>query len=158
MPVFYMICGIPMSGKSSIAKKISKTENAVIFSFDKIKRELHNGDIYYPNYNKETLLTIQSRVGDALKKRENVVIDAVNKNKFERKRYIKQAKNRGYYTVCVYCKKDYDYAIHENRMRDETKKIPEDILKQACDSFTPPDEKEGWDEIRIIYKNMNPKI
>lgn len=42
MSKFYMMIGLPASGKSSIAKKIAKSEDAVIVSSDDIRKELGN--------------------------------------------------------------------------------------------------------------------
>lgn len=42
MSKLYMMIGLPASGKSSIAKKIAKSEDAVIVSSDDIRKELGN--------------------------------------------------------------------------------------------------------------------
>ncbi len=42
MVKFYLLVGLPASGKSTIAKEIAKSEDAVIVSSDEIRREFGN--------------------------------------------------------------------------------------------------------------------
>jgi len=62
MPIFYMICGIPASGKSTVAQEIASTENAVVLSSDEIRRELYKRKMYNRNQNEETFKLLRSRL------------------------------------------------------------------------------------------------
>jgi len=149
MPIFYMICGIPASGKSTVAQEIASTENAVVLSSDEIRRELYKRKMYNRNQNEETFKLLRSRLTETFSSGKNIVIDAINRRKSERKQYAERAKKKGYYTICVYCKKDSGYALYANRMRNGAKRVPDKVVLKNHQLFVPPDESEGWDEIRI---------
>jgi predicted kinase len=151
MPIFYLICGIPASGKSSVAEKIAAKTSAVIISSDEIRRKIYKDKVYNPNQNKETFAMVRRQFRTALNSNQNIILDAINAWPSERKLYGSRAKKRGYRIVCVFCEKHYIYAINANRVRgDEYKKnIPAHIIKKHYYKFRPPDKSEGWDEIQI---------
>lgn len=152
---FYLMCGIPASGKSTIANEIAAAEeDAVILSSDEIRRELYKGRKYNPKQNAETFSTMRYRLTRAFDAEKTIILESINRRPSERKKYAQRAKKRGYLTICVFCRKSYIYAIHANRARnDESKRIPDEVIKKNHDYFTPPDESEGWDEIRIMDGN-----
>jgi len=149
MPIFYLMCGIPASGKSTVAQKIAAMENAVILSPDDIRRELFKDNKYNLRQNKQVFRLFRLRLTEAFKSGENIVIDAINRRGYERKKYAERAKKKGYHTICVYCKKDRHYALYANNMRDEAKRVPDGVINTNCYFFTTPDKNEGWDEIRV---------
>lgn len=52
MPTFYMMCGLPGSGKSTQAKKMAEKLNASIFSSDAIRKEKYGDEAIQGNPNK----------------------------------------------------------------------------------------------------------
>ena len=55
-----MMIGLPASGKSTIAKELSKSEDAVIVSSDEIRREL--GDINDQSQNTKVFEEVEKRL------------------------------------------------------------------------------------------------
>lgn len=53
-----MLVGLPASGKSTYAKKLSKKENAIILSSDELRKELF-GNINNQNHNAEVFKELQ---------------------------------------------------------------------------------------------------
>ena len=149
MPLFYLICGIPASGKSTIAKQIAAETHFIVISPDEIRRELYPGKKYNPKQNEKTFRIFKSRITETFKAGDNIIIDAINRRPSERKQFAERAKKKGYHTICVYCKKDRKYAIHANRMRDESKRVPDEVIARNYNHFVPPNESEGWNEIRV---------
>ena len=60
MVKFYMMIGLPASGKSTIAKEISESEDAVIVSSDEIRREM--GDVNDQSKNTEVFEEVERRL------------------------------------------------------------------------------------------------
>lgn len=60
MVKFYMMIGLPASGKSTIAKEISESEDAVIVSSDEIRREM--GDVNDQSKNTEVFEEVEKRL------------------------------------------------------------------------------------------------
>lgn len=60
MNKLYMMIGLPASGKSTIAKELSKSEDAVIVSSDEIRREL--GDINDQSQNTKVFEEVEKRL------------------------------------------------------------------------------------------------
>ena len=149
MPLFYLICGIPASGKSTIAKQIAAENHFIVISSDEIRQELYPGKKYNPKQNEKTFRIFKSRITEAFKAENNIIIDAINRRPSERKLLAERAKKKGYHTVCVYCKKDSKYAVKANRMRDEAKRVPDEVIINNHNLFNPPTESESWDEIRV---------
>jgi len=148
------MCGIPASGKSTIAKHIANRTNAVIVSSDEIRRELYPGQDYDIEQNRETFRILGHRFRAALKAGQNVIIDAVNRRPSERKKYAASAKKKGYRTICVFCDKSVKNAILANHSRSEEKRIPNDVIRFNYDAFTDyftaPRKKEGWDKFWTV--------
>lgn len=57
---FYMMIGLPASGKSTIAKEISKSEDAVIVSSDEIREEF--GDVNDQSQNAKVFEEVEKRL------------------------------------------------------------------------------------------------
>ena len=155
MKKLYLLCGIPVSGKSSVASEIAAIESAVILSYDEIKRELYDLDVKYKrSQDKEVFRVLRTRFDEALETGRNIVIDCVNGIPAPRRRHAICAKKKGYRTICVFCHKHYAYAITANALRDGGCRYPYDsIIKTAFDRFVPPERHEGWDEIHIMDGN-----
>ena len=57
---FYMMIGLPASGKSTIAKEIAESEDAVIVSSDEIRKEF--GDVNDQSQNARVFEEVEKRL------------------------------------------------------------------------------------------------
>ena len=60
MTKLYMMIGLPASGKSTIAKEIAKSEDAVIVSSDEIRQEF--GDVNDQSQNAKVFEEVEKRL------------------------------------------------------------------------------------------------
>lgn len=60
MNKFYMMIGLPASGKSTIAKEIAKSEDAIIVSSDEIRKEF--GDVNDQSQNAKVFKEVEKRL------------------------------------------------------------------------------------------------
>lgn len=147
---FYMMVGIPSSGKSTIAKEIAKQENAVIIATDDLREELFN-DVNSQVDNDLVFRTAMQRVKQNLKNR-NVILDATNINYKRRMsmlhelNYIKDLQK-----IAVLVATPYEECLQRNKMRD--RKVPENVIKRMYYNIHIPQYYEGFDEIQIKYNS-----
>ena len=147
---FYMMVGIPSSGKSTIAKEIAKQENAVIIATDDLREELFN-DVNSQVDNDLVFRTAMQRVKQNLKNR-NVILDATNINYKRRMsmlhelNYIKDLQK-----IAVLIATPYEECLQRNKMRD--RKVPENVIKRMYYNIHIPQYYEGFDEIQIKYNS-----
>lgn len=156
MRVLIMMCGIPASGKSTVARNLqSMIGNTPIVSMDDIRTYLFGtrkcqkqGDLVYSLSIGKTIRLLQER--------EVVIYDATNRTKEKRKEiaeYIQQHVKCIIY--CVYMATPLDIAIERNKNRDKDIQVPEAVIHRMSATLEPPTEEEKYfEEIYII----NPKI
>lgn len=150
---FYMMVGIPSSGKSTIAKEIAKQENAVIIATDDLREELFN-DVNSQVDNDLVFRTAMQRVKQNLKNR-NVILDATNINYKRRMsmlhelNYIKDLQK-----IAVFVATPYEECLQRNKMRD--RKVPESVIKRMYYNIYIPQYYEGFDDIQIIHNEIKP--
>lgn len=77
-PTLYLICGLPGSGKTRLAKKLEKENQAIRFTLDEWVISLY-GHGYpvklYPVYEKRCKELIKSLAMQLLKQRNSVILD-----------------------------------------------------------------------------------
>ena len=141
MPMFYMMVGLPGSGKSFTAESIP---NAVVHSSDAIRAEVL-GD--------ENDQTQQDLVFQTLHKRvlQDVVYDATNINYKRRIRFLDRVRalhKHDLRTVCLFMATPYEVCLERNNNRERS--VPESVIQKMYFKFDVPMLAEGWDEIRIV--------
>ena len=152
--ILIMMCGIPASGKSTIAYNLAKCleeQKSIIVSMDNIREEWFgtrkcqdSGDEVYAQSVEDTLWAFENF---------NIVIyDATNRTKKARKQLVKAIQK--YYdclVYCVYMATPLDIAIERNANRDESIQVPPATIQRMYDSLQHPTEKEKYyKEIYII--------
>lgn len=88
MQNFFMMVGLPGSGKSTFARNVlSASPGAVVHSSDEIRRELL-GDKNDQTQQALVFSTLHERVFSDLRAGKNVVYDATNINYKQRKQFV----------------------------------------------------------------------
>lgn len=147
-----MMVGIPASGKSTYAKKISKETGAVLLSSDSLREELTGdaGDVATVPH-KEIFRILQKRAEELIKKDQDIIWDATNINSFFRRRDINKWKGKGIKIIGVYCSIPKEDAINRNKNRERM--VPEEVIERMHKNlFEGPidTEKDFFDEVRVV--------
>lgn len=87
MSKFIMMVGLPGSGKSTIANKLSIKENAVLHSSDDLREELL-GDADNQDSNELIFQELHKRISRDLLDGKSVVYDATNSSYKKRKAFL----------------------------------------------------------------------
>ena len=158
MPTFYMMCGLPGSGKSTKAKEIAEKNGALIFSSDALRKEKYGNEAIQGNPNK-IFNELVSYIRIALHSGRDVILDATNISYKKRISFLSRVSNGmkvPFRKVCVLMATPYEMCCSRNSSRERV--VPEEVMKCMYHSFFVPSYFEGWDEIQIIYPEDNDTV
>ncbi len=147
MQCFYMMAGLPGSGKSYYAQRIP---GAVIHSSDAIREEIL-GDASDQSNPKLIFQLLYDRIFKALRAGENVVYDATNVSSYWRKQFLCQIRELhipNLQAVCVFMNTPYSRCLERNAARERN--VPEDVIKRMSKRLNIPTMDEGWNEIHVV--------
>ena len=147
---FTMMVGLPGGGKSTYAKELSKTTNAIIHSSDSLREELF-GDVNECNKNEELFKELHRRIKNDLSNGKNVVYDATNINYKKRTSFLQEIKKFSCYKKCILIATPYEDCLEYNLKRE--RQVPEHVIKKMYKNIFIPQWYEGWDDIEIKFNN-----
>lgn len=152
MPKFYMLIGVPASGKSFWRKQ--NAGNAVVISTDDFIEDCADSvnstynDVFKDNIKLATKIATE-RAREALAKGQNVVWDQTNLTKKSRATKLAMLP-KGYEKIAVFFPTPHPY-IHKKRLANRPgKNIPDHRLKSMIETLEPPSIDEGFDSIVSI--------
>ena len=146
MVKLYWMIGISGSGKSTMAEKIAKEENAYIIASDKIRKELY-GDEKTQGNPEEVFNTVYDRIINYLKLGKNVVFDATNISLKHRHELFKNLKQNyiNPKNIAVVLTTPISVCYGQNILRGRV--VPEHVIERQYHNFNIPFFEEGFDEI-----------
>ncbi len=144
MVKFYMLIGLPGSGKSEVARQLADS-NTIVLSSDAIRKEFY-GDETIQDDPTKIFEEMQRRTISALKNEKNVVYDATNISRKKRKHLLS--------SITISCKKIVYvvWARYETclaRDNDRNHHVGESVIRRMLLNFQPPYYDEGWDNIEF---------
>lgn len=147
-PLFFMMVGLPYSGKSERALKLRHEFNAVIHSSDAIREEVL-GDVQDQANNAKVFEVLHDRVKRDLLAGKNVIYDATNINYKRRKAFLDELTNIPCSKICEFMatppKLCYSRSLHRARV------VPWDVFDRMYRNIWVPYFYEGWDYIELVY-------
>ena len=156
MQEFYMLIGLPGSGKSTEAENIIKykyanNENCHIHSSDAIRKELYGSEECQDNPSK-IFDEMFNRTITSLNDGYSVVYDATNINRKRRielldklsREYKEPLRKRA---VLVYANINECYL----RNRGRNRQVPDEVILKMLMNFELPVKGEGWDDVNVVY-------
>jgi predicted kinase len=155
MNKFYMMIGVPGSGKSTIAEEIALNEPAVIVSSDVVRGDLY-GDESIQGDPAKVFRIVHENVKHYLRKGCNVIMDATNINSKKRAAFLREINK-----VCPDCRKiavvvaaDKDTCVSRDLLRERI--VGYEVIERMIANFQPPFYYEGWDKIE--YHNTSKPV
>lgn len=143
----YMMIGLPGSGKSFEARKIAEKENAIIVSYEEIKKEIGGEE-------REVFQTAEKRVREALSDGKNVIMDYSNSNGKRRSEWVSRIKKYGAEMIAVFMATPFELCLARYYAEDPER--DEGVVSQMYRNFNIPYFYEGWDKIEVVYpENMS---
>ena len=148
LPTFYMMVGLPYSGKTVYAKTLADWTGAFVRSSDAIRLELF-GDERDQTHNTEVFDTLHRRVLDDLRAGCSTIYDATNLSYKRRMDLLSRMKRIPCRKVCFVMATPWELLLERAQRRERV--VPWEILDRMMRSIWIPQSYEGWDEIRVIY-------
>lgn len=143
--MIYVLCGIPASGKTTLAKYLSEKFNAKIHSWD---------DIDGANSNPDSINTTRAKWIENIKKDldigNNVICDGMNILSEKRVCLINEFKNYNCPKILYVMTTPLEECIKRNAQRIGQARLPNFVLEQSQEIYEPPSYSEGWDEIYMV--------
>jgi predicted kinase len=150
--VFFMMVGLPGSGKSHYAQWIRDTYDANIHASDELRYELF-GDESINDKNDELFAELHRRIKQDLEAGKSAVYDATNINYKRRKAFLDELKKFNCQKTCVLAATPYEICLEQNKARSRT--VPEHVIRKMYTHFYIPQKYEGWDDIHIVWNKSS---
>jgi predicted kinase len=133
-----IMCGLPRSGKTTLAKRLAH-EGWVQVCPDEIRMELH-GQPFVKEAESRVWAVACDRARDLLKGDHNVLIDATNLTKKSRSSWCKLADEFGLILDIYLVETPLEVCLERNT---GTGAVPEDVLRRMNETYQRPTETEG---------------
>ena len=146
-PIFYLLVGLPGSGKSKIAEEY-REKGAHVFSSDALRKELF-GNETDQKHNAEVFDELHKRIKASLRNGQDTVYDACNIDKRRRAAFLNELKNIECEKVCLCVMTPYEICLERNKARERT--IPERVIKRMYLNWCPPDVAEGFNSVDLLF-------
>lgn len=145
----YILCGLPFSGKTTLAKKIAEYTKSELVAFDKLWQQFKKDSLTSINGDEGWRLTrnfAKKRVSRILRNNRSVVYDDINV-RFEHREELRNiAKEYGATSIVLYLKTPVD--VRTERMKNNlVEKKRHDVesknIKKALTQFEEPKSDEN---------------
>ena len=154
IPILYIMCGLPASGKTTEAKKIVAEDGAEYVSSDEIRKELY-GDESCQSNNQKVFEHYYQRMNQYLSEGKDVVIDSTNVTLKSRKRILSECKVNCVKILYVIAT-PIEYCYENDSKRE--RQVGKEIIDKFWKSFQFPQGFEVFDSIVIIQNNHEKKF
>lgn len=158
MLTFYMMVGLPGSGKSTKAEQIKNEFCAQVFSSDALRKEKF-GDEKIQKDAAGIFKELLNRCAASLDSGYTTVLDATNLSYKKRMEFLKELDKKvslAFSKICVLMATPYEICCERNSSRERV--VPDEAMKRMYCSFYTPAYFEGWDDIQIIYPNEMDRV
>lgn len=150
-PKFYMLCGLPASGKSHYALELQKiiseeqNEEIVIISSDNIRKELY-GDENFQGNSKEVFNLVHERILSNLDNGVHVIYDATNLKRKYRLEILNKLP-KFIEAECHIVWKPIYQCINDDSNRERS--VGKEVIDKMVRGFEVPFHDEGFDFIMV---------
>lgn len=140
MTNFYVMTGIPGSGKTTLAKRLAEQHNAIVHSYD----DMLGANTKHSMGGEVKKLWIEKMRSDLLTGR-SVFCDGLPLTVAERKELLAQFADIPCKKVLIVKIVPLEICLQRNQERH--KRLPDFVVEQAARKLEPPAKDEGWDKI-----------
>lgn len=163
-PLLVVLCGLPGSGKTTIASGLAKTAQANGFSvrlihFDDALRDSCEG--FDPKTWKETRTRCMKEAEEALRSNNIVILDDTMHYHSMRIQCWKMARRYGACYAQIYMDCGFDVCCERNARRKEITRVPEHVMDRMKQVFEPPrvaSSRYPWDERTCVVPRHQKSI
>lgn len=148
-PRFYLLVGIPGSGKTTYAR--TQLSHALRVSLDDFRLMLTG--VAFERANERYVVTaahatLRALLARARRWQRDIVLDATNVTRARRRLYVAMARRRSVPTIAVYLSCPLEVALVRNRQRPAA--VPEHAVRRLHAALQPPSVDEGFAAVRVV--------
>lgn len=143
MPVLYVLCGIPGSGKTTLAHQLAEQHGATVHSIDDIPGSWGNRDID-GSFRRQWIYNISADLQNG----SSVVCDSTALTSISRKWILKKISDFDCKKILVMKVVPVEECLRRNENRE--RKVPEEHIRRCAKFIECPTPDEGWDEIKLF--------
>lgn len=148
LPKVLIMCGLPNSGKSKLAKMIAKSTGATILSSGEYRSKMFPRSNYSQKESEKVFESIRKDATELIESGLSVIFDATNLETKNRKTYIRIAKKYQAEVGCIYVESSFDESKEDN-----PENVDESILLRMSKNIHVPSYCEGLAKIYCVDKN-----
>lgn len=141
----HILCGIPASGKTTLAKQLAEQHDAAIHSIDDIPNAWGSFDLD-GTFRRQWMENIKKDLQNG----NSVVCDSTALNSVSRKWILKELS--AFDCEKILCIKVVPVEVCLERNKNRLRKVPEDHIRLTARVLEAPTKDEGWDKI-LVYRD-----
>ena len=145
MTTCYVLCGIPGSGKTTLATQLAEQHNATAHSYDDIPNAWGNRDRDGSFYRQWI-----DNIKTDLQNGNSVVCDSTALTSVNRKTFLKDISEFNCEKILIVKAVPIEVCVQRNKGR--FREVPEYQIELSARLLEPPTKEEGWDKI-YVYKD-----
>ena len=138
----YVLCGIPASGKTTLAKQLAQQHDATIHSIDDVPHAWDSHDID-GKFRRQWMDNIKNDLQNG----NSVVCDSTALNSASRKWILENLSAFDCEKILIVKAVPVEVCLERNKNR--LRKVPEDHIRLTARMLEPPAKDEGWDKIYV---------
>lgn len=146
MANFYMLIGLPGSGKSTWIEHNETELSTVTISSDSIREQVF-GDVNDQTHNAEVFELMKTKTHENLRNNINVIYDATNTSRKRRTQFLKELPE-GIHKIAILFTTPFNICCDRNNKRD--RQVPMESMLKFYKGFQAPWYTEGFDEILLV--------
>jgi len=143
----YLLVGVPASGKSTLAKRLARSKNALVLSTDTIRQILYGNPKTQGNW-EDIQRVLHNLLLKCVSQNKSVIINATHTLRAHRQTLLTLSKQINW--TCIYLKTDLDTCHKRNLKRSRV--VPKDVINSMHQNLLnePPTLTEGFKQIKIL--------
>lgn len=142
--MIYLLCGIPGSGKTTLANRLSGQFGCKVYSYDDVYRD----DASDTETKNKWFCDIRADLLSG----HSVVCDCRCLDSYTRKWILQQFADIPCKKVLLFKVVPLEICLERNAQREGKAKLSEEHIRRCLMSLEPPTKDEGWDKI-YVYKD-----
>ncbi len=135
----YVLCGIPASGKTTLARGLAEATNSKLYCFDDIS------GFNNPSKSKQLKQQMYNDVYNDLLAGNSIVIDDLHTQKEWRENLLFIVKDINCKKILIIMDTSLNECLSRNKKRKN--RLPDFVIKLLHQRYESPSTEEGWDEI-----------